>query len=157
MSGARHTVILRDDDTNATTDPAHLERLFRPFLERGLPVSLAVIPEVRSDARDLRGQRERFLAPGAPNRNAERGVALPVATNDALVRYLRSEPGYAVVQHGLHHHVEDGRFELARDDPAEVARRLERGTLCLREAGLGAACAFVAPQDAMTLKPLSQP
>ena len=39
-------VILRDDDTNALTPVACLERLYRPFLDRGLPVSLAAIPEV---------------------------------------------------------------------------------------------------------------
>jgi hypothetical protein len=34
-----HYVILRDDDTCAYTPPACLERLYRPFLERGMPVT----------------------------------------------------------------------------------------------------------------------
>ena len=40
-------VILRDDDTNALTPIECLETLYRPFLDRGLPVNLSVIPEVR--------------------------------------------------------------------------------------------------------------
>ena len=43
-------VIIRDDDTNASTPVECLERLYRPFLERGLPVNLAVIPDVSTDA-----------------------------------------------------------------------------------------------------------
>ena len=35
------TVILRDDDTSAVTPRDCLERLYRPFLSRGLPVNLA--------------------------------------------------------------------------------------------------------------------
>ena len=42
-------VILRDDDTNALTPPEYLEQLYRPFLDRGMPVNLAVIPNVRTD------------------------------------------------------------------------------------------------------------
>ena len=45
------TVIIRDDDTNALTPVDCLERLYRPFLVRGLPVNLATIPEVRTDVR----------------------------------------------------------------------------------------------------------
>jgi len=44
-----HYVILRDDDTNALTPVECLEQLYRPFLDRDLPVSLAVIPNVRTD------------------------------------------------------------------------------------------------------------
>ena len=40
-----HYVIIRDDDTFAFTPPACLERIYRPFLGRGLPVNLAMIPE----------------------------------------------------------------------------------------------------------------
>jgi hypothetical protein len=42
-------VILRDDDTNALTPVECLERLYRPFLNLGLPVNLATIPKVRTD------------------------------------------------------------------------------------------------------------
>src|SRR5215475_6577775 len=54
-------VIIRDDDTNAFTPVECLERLYRPFLNAGLPVNLAVIPEVSLNARMANGQPEGFL------------------------------------------------------------------------------------------------
>src|SRR5947207_294915 len=54
-------VILRDDDTNALTPVDCLERLYRPFLDHGLPVNLAVIPDVATDATTPDGRREGFL------------------------------------------------------------------------------------------------
>ena len=54
-------VILRDDDTNALTPVECLERLYRPFLDRGLPVNLAVIPEVSTSAVTPEGKPEGFL------------------------------------------------------------------------------------------------
>ena len=54
-------VILRDDDTNALTPVDCLERLYRPFLNRGLPVNLAIIPDVATDATRADGTPEGFL------------------------------------------------------------------------------------------------
>src|SRR5262245_34983642 len=56
-----HYVILRDDDTNALTPRACLERLYRPFLDRGLPVNLATIPDVRCDVRTPDQKLEGFI------------------------------------------------------------------------------------------------
>jgi hypothetical protein len=55
-------VILRDDDTNALTPVDCLERLYRPFLDRGLPVNLATIPNVRADTVERTGRPEGYLA-----------------------------------------------------------------------------------------------
>ncbi|SPE59056.1 hypothetical protein SBV1_2990007 [Verrucomicrobia bacterium] len=57
-------VIIRDDDTNALTPVDCLDRLYRPFLESGLPVNLAVIPEVATATRMNTGQLEGFLRAG---------------------------------------------------------------------------------------------
>ena len=92
-------VILRDDDTNALTPVECLERLYRPFLDRGLPVNLATVPEVRVDARTPEGAREGFL-PKNPNPAVE---TVPLAENRALVQYLHANPGYSIVQHGCYH------------------------------------------------------
>src|SRR2546426_306678 len=54
-------VILRDDDTNALTPIECLEHLYRPFLDRGLPVNLSVIPEVRANLTLPDGRPEGFL------------------------------------------------------------------------------------------------
>src|SRR5439155_21786538 len=92
-------VILRDDDTNAFTPVDCLERLYRPFLDRGLPVNLAVIPEVATDARMPDGSAEGFLV----MKNGESPRTRPIGSNEQLVRYLLERPGYHVVQHGCNH------------------------------------------------------
>ncbi|HEV2392298.1 MAG TPA: DUF2334 domain-containing protein [Verrucomicrobiae bacterium] len=60
-------VIFRDDDTNALTPVDCLERLYRPFLDSGLPVNLATIPEVSMDAAMADGSPEGFLPRAAPS------------------------------------------------------------------------------------------
>src|SRR5260221_7740636 len=92
-------VILRDDDTNALTPIEYLERLYQPFLERGLPVNLAVIPKVRTDVLDGNGLPEGFLLA----RNGAVSETLPIGSNHELVGYLRGAPGYHIVQHGYDH------------------------------------------------------
>src|SRR6059058_3005782 len=92
-------VILRDDDTNALTPVEYLECLYRPFLDNGLPVNLATIPNVRTDVTYGAGIPEGFLV-------AKRGpvaACLPIAQNEALIAYLRGNPGYHIVQHGYNH------------------------------------------------------
>jgi hypothetical protein len=137
-----HTVILRDDDTCAFTPRACLKRLYRPFLERGLPVNLAVIPEVRTDVRTPDGRLEGFLTAG----HGPATPLAPMAANRELVDYLNSEPGYQLVQHGCHHDY----FEFGSSDRTALAQRLDHGSRCLREAGLSPSSTFVAPYDRMS-------
>ena len=136
------TVILRDDDTCAFTPRACLERLYRPFLDRGLPVNLAVIPEVRTSVRTPDGRLEGFLTAG----HGPTAPVAPIAGNGELVDYLHAEAGYHVVQHGCHHDY----LEFGRTDRAELAQRLDHGANCLRAAGFGPPTAFVAPYDRMS-------
>jgi hypothetical protein len=135
-------VILRDDDTNALTPVGCLERLYRPFLERGLPVNLAVIPHVRTDVKMPDGRLEGFL--GTKNGHVE--PALPIGTNLELVDYLRTNRGYHIVQHGYHHDY----FEFDRIDGPEIERRLKQGTTLLTKAGFPAPQTFVAPYDKLS-------
>lgn len=134
-----HYVILRDDDTNALTPRACLERLYRPFLQNGLPVNLATIPDVRSDVRTPDRRLEGFITSGQPSTR----LHVPLAENRELVDYIRAEPGYHVVHHGCHHDY----FEFDSQNPDEVAQRLDRGVSRLREAGFEKTAAFVAPYD----------
>jgi hypothetical protein len=132
-------VVLRDDDTCAFTPPEFLERLYRPFLGRGMPVNLAVIPEVRTDVRAADGRLEGFVSAG-------RGPPGPLATMaeaPALVSFLKSEPLFHVAQHGCHHDM----FEFGISERGEIIRRLDRGADALREAGFAKPPAFVAPYD----------
>ena len=122
-------VILRDDDTNALTPVECLERLYRPFLDRGLPVNLATIPDVDLDARKSDGSPEGFLpcSPPAPARLRNR---VQMRENKSLVNYLLSKPGCQIVQHGLHHEY----LEFDRLAPDEVGARLDEGTRLLMQA-----------------------
>ncbi len=132
-------VILRDDDTNALTPVACLERLYRPFLDRGLPVNLAVIPEVRTDARRSDGRLEGFLSVGRPTHTR----TMRMEENPGLVTYLGTNPGLYVAQHGCFHDY----FEFDQLDQWEAIRLVELGVQRLREAGFAAPRAFVAPYD----------
>src|SRR3977135_712464 len=92
-------VIIRDDDTNALTPVDCLERLYRPFLDRDLPVNLATIPNVCTRTTFHDGRPEWYLLkPRGPLPEA-----LTVGGNQELVGYLLDNPGYHIVQHGFRH------------------------------------------------------
>lgn len=132
-------VVIRDDDTNAFTPPECLEQLYRPFLDRRMPVNLAVIPAVRRDAKTPDGKPEDFLFGG----NGVASDTHPIGDNRKLVSYLRAEPFYRIVQHGCYHDT----FEFAIDDETEIARRITNGRRHLADAGFPAPKTFVAPHD----------
>ncbi|HEX5222064.1 MAG TPA: DUF2334 domain-containing protein [Verrucomicrobiae bacterium] len=132
-------VILRDDDTNAFTPVECLERLYRPFLDRGFPVNLATIPRVRTDTVRADGQPEEFLY-GA-SRATQRSISL--AENPRLVRYLLGNKNLRVVQHGYDHTMN----EFASEDVDDLRHRIEHGREILESLGFPRANAFVAPYD----------
>src|SRR4029077_4812633 len=115
------------DDTNALTPVESLERLYRPFLERGLPVNLAVIPDVATNTTMLDGRPEGFLL----HKNGHGEGTLPIGSNLKLTDYLRENDGFHVLQHGCHHHY----LEFDRLSPNEISERLERGTRLRLDAG----------------------
>jgi hypothetical protein len=135
-------VILRDDDTNALTPVECLERLYRPFLARGLPVNLATIPKVRTDVIGPNGSSEGYLL----GRDDPGELALPIAGNKALVSYLLDNPGYRIVQHGYDHSL----FEFDSDRPGNISHRLDQGLRLLEEAGFPRPKTFVAPYDRLS-------
>lgn len=136
-------VILRDDDANATTPISKLEPLYRPFLERCLPVHLAIIPSVRMNVHRRDGFREGFLHGPAIEDAQER----PIEDNPDLLDYLRHNPFYVPIVHGFNHAFVDGNFEFNRDEPKDIAKRLDAGLAIFESAGLGRPKTFVAPQD----------
>ena len=147
-------VILRDDDTNALTPPECLERLYRPFLDRSLPVNLATIPAVSLEAKRPDGQPEGFLrkrtdgrfslsSSGGEGSGEEDRLFAPLTTNPCLIAYLRANPGFHLVQHGYHH----DPFEFDRNDRRDILRRIEAGRAELQAAGFPPPETFVAPHD----------
>ena len=135
-------VIIRDDDTNAFTPIECLEQLYRPFLDRGLPVNLATIPEVSTCAHMADGRPEGFLWA----KNGTQAERMPIAANPKLVAYLKENGGYHVIQHGCHHDY----LEFECSSRAEAIRRLDRGTERLLEAGFARPATFVAPYDKLS-------
>jgi len=135
-------VILRDDDTSALTPVKCLERLYRPFLDRGLPVNLATIPKVRADVVGPNGLFEGYLL----GKNDFTPLASTIASNQELVSYLRDNPGYRIVQHGYHHSL----FEFDSQRTDDVRHRLDQGTRLLLEAGFPKPGTFVAPYDRLS-------
>jgi hypothetical protein len=132
-------VIIRDDDTNAATPVDCLERLYRPALDRGIPINLATIPEVSLEATNHDGQPEGFLR--FKNGSVEKTLA--ISANQKLVGYLKGNPGYEILQHGLHHDY----FEFQRLPANQARAALDRGTQLLLDAGFSRPETFVAPHD----------
>jgi hypothetical protein len=139
-------VIIRDDDTNALTPVDCLEQLYRPFLERGFPVNLATIPNVRTDVKIPSGELEGFLAAAPDVRRGQPDETVPIGTHTELLRYLKANPEFKIIHHGWKHDY----FEFDDADGDEVARRLDEGRRQLQEAGLGAPRTFVAPYDKLS-------
>jgi hypothetical protein len=139
-------VILRDDDTNALTPIDCLERLYRPYLDKGLPVSLATIPNVCTDATWAEGKPELFLM-------AKSGTVpknLPIGVNSELVDYLKSNSGFHILQHGCRHEFVNKTYEFAQNNRRDISSRLDEGIKYLREAGFPRPNAFVAPNDQLS-------
>ncbi len=132
-------VIIRDDDTNALTPVECLERLYRPFLDRGFPVNLATIPLVSTTTKVPGGTLEGFLM----RARSETPSDLPLTANPQLVSYLRENPGYRIVQHGLRHDYLE--FDTLSYRAAE--QRIVQGAQLLAAAGFPPARTFVAPYD----------
>jgi len=134
-----HYVILRDDDTSAVTPTHVLDTLYRPFLDRGLPVQLSVIPKVNTRATLPDGRPEWYL-PNDPTALAE---TIAIGEHHELTAYLRANREFGIVQHGFEHTFQEF---LATDD-LRIRRSLYDGAKLLVDAGLGRPSTFVAPQD----------
>jgi len=145
-------VILRDDDTNALTPTEYLERLYRPFLDRALPVNLAVIPNVRTDITYGRNILEGFLM----TRNGSTPKMVPIDSNPPLVKYLLANPGYHIAQHGFNHEFVRGDCEFEQHERGDLTRRIEQGQGLLQQAGFRAVDTFVAPYDRFTRTSLDE-
>jgi hypothetical protein len=139
--------LVRDDDPNATTDPARLARVYAPLLDAGIPVSFSVIPRVRLDTRAPDGARERFLCESSPDCGEER--ALTVDT--PVVHWLRShEADVDVFCHGLTHQRVRSGTEYGALTHAEARERIEEARVIFLESLGRMPEGFVPPWDALS-------
>jgi hypothetical protein len=140
-------ILLRDDDPNATTDPARLARAYAPLLDAGLPINFSVIPSVALDTRAPDGVRERFLEEGSPDSPEER----PLTPETPLVRWLRANEGLVdVFAHGLSHRRIAGGTEFGAISSDVARRRLDEGARIFQSALGRVPTGFVAPWDALS-------
>jgi hypothetical protein len=145
-------VLLRDDDANATTDPAMLARTYAPLLDAGLPITFSVIPRVSLSVLAPDGQRERFIDPSIPTSSVE----MPLLHGSPLAAWLRRHRDVArVAQHGLSHARVWGQTEFGSLSAEEASARLREGSDLLRDALGSRPRAFVAPWDAISAGSLS--
>lgn len=101
---------IRDDDTSGWTQPEQLEATYRTIWDRGIPVSLSVIPEsVQS------------FFPGDPERFYQTSDKKPIHTNQALVDYLRPlihGKTVGIMLHGFDHVYVVSKTASERGKPA---------------------------------------
>lgn len=135
-------VILRDDDVNALTPIDCLERLYKPFIDRRLPVNLAVIPNVSTKVLLPNGQPEYFLF----TKQEEAPDTLTIGSNKLLVKYLLDNNGYHIAQHGYRHDVN----EFDSLDRQNIIFRMDQGMKLLMEAGFDKPKTFIAPYNKLS-------
>lgn len=140
-------VFVRDDDANACTDPSRLERVYAPLLDAGIPLNLAVIPEVGFDTLAPDGTREAYL----PEDVAARSEPRPLRQDSPLSRWIAEHPAQlSVLMHGLSHRRRRGGTEFGGLSSAEARAAIARGLQILTEALGQTPFGFVAPWDAMS-------
>jgi hypothetical protein len=101
---------IRDDDTSGWTEPEDLESLYRAFWDRGIPVSLSVIPQ----------SVEQFH-PGDWQRYHQGTKRRPVHDNERLVAYLHPlirASQVDIMLHGFDHVYTAARSERSPAKPA---------------------------------------
>lgn len=141
------TFLVRDDDPNATTDPAMIERTYAPLLDAGVPIVFATIPEVRLDTRAPDGSRERFLHPDSPDSSA----CQRMTADSPFAAWLRAHAAQVdVFLHGLSHERVRGGTEFGALTQAEALDRLDEGLRVLAGAIDRRPLGFVAPWDALS-------
>jgi hypothetical protein len=138
--------VLRDDDANATTPPARLERAYAPLLDAGFTINLSVIPDVALDTLAPDGARERFLCDHPASRQTVR-----LEYRHEISQWIREHSGQiAPLVHGLTHARVRSNTEFGALSRDEAGARMDRGRSIL-EAALGTRVdGFVAPWDELS-------
>lgn len=141
------TFLLRDDDANATTDPAQFERAYAPLLDAGLPINLSIIPEVALDTRAPDGARERFLSSDFPDEDR----TVPLAPDSPIVSWMRARRSHVEpLLHGLTHQRVRNGTEFGALSADEAGARMDRGKQRLEAVLARPITGFVAPWDALS-------
>ncbi|MFO0679593.1 MAG: hypothetical protein U0169_23905 [Polyangiaceae bacterium] len=136
---------IRDDDANATTDPAMIERVYAPLLDAGHVLNFSVIPEVALATRRRDGEREYFIATDAPD-----GGTLALSDESPIVRWLRAHPAHGASMHGFTHERIHGRAEFDVPGRESARDRIARAQRVWEGAFGARARSFVPPWDMLS-------
>lgn len=145
-------VLIRDDDTHSFTPPEWLDKIYQPFLEKGQPVNLSVIPKVTPAAKTQSGEPEHYLM-GRDVSSSDDGT---LHGSSPIVSYLKQNPTFHLAQHGFTHEPAEGHFEFEGADAAGIRDKLLAGIRAFLDAGLRKPAAFVAPQDRLSAVALTE-
>jgi hypothetical protein len=141
---------IRDDDVSFFTNPAQLERVHAPLLEKNIPVNIAAIPFVSANVElrheKLKGDYEPFIPPEYRGRNER----FDIGGNKALVDFVRRHPAIHVAQHGYSHAYVDGAREFDISDGAKISAMISEGGRVIEKAFGVRPAFFVAPWDSIS-------
>ena len=139
-----NTILLRDDDPNATTDVDRLARAYAPLLDAGLPINFSLIPEVALDTLAPDGRRERFIHADAPHSSD----LMPITVDQPITQWLRRNPTLlGVMQHGHTHRRGQDATEFGAISAEAAAAKMDRGADVLEAAFGYRPNSFVPPWD----------
>lgn len=154
--GQKISILVRDDDISAFTQPEILQRVHEPLLKRNLPLNLAVIPQVRTDIRGGALERIYFsqegleFEPFIPPLKRGLGESYGLKYNLALCTFLRQAPNIEVLQHGFAHTWEGGNAEFLHKNKNLLQQWLNKGKALITEALEKEIQFFVPPWDVIS-------
>lgn len=120
-------IVFRDDDTSFFAQPDLLARIYAPLWERGLPVSLAVIPAHAANI-CIEGEAGRY-DPNIPPAYQGQARDYPITDNAALCDFLAGQVRAGLVEiagHGYNHAWMEYRAEDVTALRHEAGRRILR-------------------------------
>ncbi len=142
-------IIFRDDDTSYFTAPQRLERIYSRLWEAGLPVCLAVIPEVYADTRVYWTDGNPH-DPGIPPAYRGKDSYFSILDNRELCAFLNEKAAAGLVEICLHGYTHTF-YEFISHDPARIRQKLDDGMAILQRAFPAAVIkTFVPPYDRLS-------
>jgi len=154
-------VVIRDDDTCFFTQPEMLECLYRPLLDAGKPVALSVIPAIGGGqaAGRLNGpfweQFQLDYSPCLPPDHRELKEIWQLQPDCEIVRYLRQNQEYEIVQHGYNHLIVEGVREGMLTNSPMVEEKIRKSGEIMKSCFGRPSDFFVVPWDDVSRQSLT--
>jgi len=139
-------IIIRDDDTSFYTTPNHLEAVYGRLWAAGMPVCLAVVPNVAADVQVMDREGQPF-DPGIPVGYRGRAGTFPLTENPEMCHFLNDLAREGLVEI-CHHGYMHTHNEFLTPDVEKIMQKLTDGYGILKDALPDATIrTFIAPYD----------